>query len=81
MSRLLLRQLKKNKREINLTKKELKVLENRLGTFSIIIRKVMDLNLIFQLEMSHYYGLAEITQMRILLLIGNGVMQILNLVM
>ena len=44
MSRLLLSQLKKNKREINLTKKELKVLENRLGTFSIIIRKVIDFN-------------------------------------
>ena len=44
MRRLLLSQLKKNQREINLTKRELKELENRLGTFSIIIRKMMDFN-------------------------------------
>ena len=44
MHRLLLSQLKRNQREINLTKRELKELENRLGTFSIIIRKMMDFN-------------------------------------
>ena len=44
MRRLLLSQLKRNQREINLTKRELKELENRLGTFSIIIRKMMDFN-------------------------------------
>ena len=44
MRRLLLSQLKKNQREINLTKRELKELENRLSTFSIIIRKMMDFN-------------------------------------
>mgnify|MGYP006963483478 CR=1 FL=1 len=44
MRRLLLSQLKKNQREINLTKRELKELENRLGTFSIIIRRMMDFN-------------------------------------